>query len=66
MEVQVAAVRMDDRLNTADRRLRSYGAIPEPQDDIMHLIKNALLHLSVDIIARGRIGRDACLLKKLV
>src|SRR5271168_3104384 len=44
VEVEVAPVRMDDRVEPYDGGLRSNGSISEPQDDVVDLIADTFLN----------------------
>src|ERR1700692_5050096 len=66
VEVEVAPVRMDDRVEPYDGGLRSAGAISEPQDHVVDLIEDTFLHFFVGICARGGIDNPARLLSEFV
>ena len=66
MELEVAAVRMNDRVEAADRGLRADRTVAEPEDHVVNLIVDALLHLLVDVCARGGVDRHARLLQESV
>ena len=54
VELKVAAVRMDDRVEAADSRLRADRTVAEPEDHVVILVIDPLLHLFVDVRPRRR------------
>jgi hypothetical protein len=66
MEVEVAPVRMNDRVEPYDGGLSSDGSISEPQDDVVDLIEDSFLHFFVGIGARRGIDNAARLLREFV
>src|SRR5450631_1506218 len=66
VEPEIAAVRVDDRIEASDRRLSTDGTVAEPEDHVVSLVIDSLLHLFVDAGPRCRIDRHARLLQQVV
>jgi hypothetical protein len=66
VELEVAAVRMNDRVEAPNRGLRADRPVAEPEDDVVILVEDALLHLLVDVGARRGVDRNARFLQESV
>src|ERR1700729_80056 len=66
VELEVAAVRMNDRVEAPDRRLRADRPVPEPEDHVVILVEDALLNLFVDVCAGNRVDCHTRLLQEVV
>src|SRR5262252_1746014 len=66
VELEIAAIRMDDRVESDDRGLSADRAVAEPEDHVVSLVIDSLLHLLVDAGTRRRIDRHARLLQLVV
>ena len=57
---------MNNRVEAADRGLRADRPVPEPEDDVVILVEDALLHLLVDVGARRGVDCYARFLQEIV
>jgi len=57
---------MNDRVEAADGGLRADRPVPEPEDDVMILVVDALLYLFVDVGARRGVNCNARFLQESV
>src|ERR1700721_2214922 len=66
VELEVAAVRMNDRVEAPDRGLRADRPVPEPEDHVVILVEDALLNLFVDACAGNRVDCHTRFLQEVV
>src|SRR5260370_32977517 len=66
VELEVAAIRMNNRVEAADRGLRADRTVAESEDYVVNLVVNPLLHLLVDVGPRGGVDGHARLLQEIV
>src|SRR5208282_1655392 len=66
VEPQVAAVRVNDRVEPTDRGLGADRTVAEPEDHVVILVVDSLLHLLVDVGTGRWVDRDARLLQEIV